>query len=287
MNSSLPSRFGKLSKHPVLLCLASFFLCFLLALVLFFPLNPFAKRLEQLANQQGILLQIEGPKLLFPFGLGATQLEISHSKILHPPFQLQEVDLRPLWLSLFGSNPGLNFGLNIFQGEISGSAYRDGKVQMTFHKLLIDEPLGSQLPLSLDGVLEKAEFDGTLPLAGKNQSRLQLELDSLRVKGMQIIGSSSDFLPLGRLSCTAEAKGPLIQISNLISTGPAFDLKGSGNLRLGRVAANSRLNLNLVLTPKSALDPALKDLLSLLKKPQADGSYQISLRGSLSNLRLN
>ncbi len=287
MNSSLPNRFGKLFRHPVLLCLVSFFLCFLLALVLFFPLNPFAKQLEQLANQQGVLLQIEDPQLLFPFGLGATQLEISHPMVQHPPFQLQEVDLRPLWLSLFGSNPGLNFRLKAFQGDISGSAYRDGKVKMTFHKLLIDEPLGSQLPLSLDGVLEKAEFNGTLPLTGKNQSRLQLEIDELRLKGMKIIGSSSDYLPLGRLSFTAEAKGSLVQISNLTSTGPAFDLKGSGNLRIGRVAANSRLNLNLVLTPKSALDPALKDLLSLLKKPQSDGSYHISLRGSLSNLRLN
>ena len=287
MNSSLPTRFGKLLRHPVFLCLASFFLCFILALFLFLPLEPFARQLEQLVKKQGVQLQIDGPRLLFPLGLGADELEISHPKVDHPPFQLLEVDLRPLWLSLLGSNPGFDFELKAYQGDISGTAYRDGTVQLDLHKLQIDEPLGSQLPLTLEGVLVKGEFDGTLPLAGKNKSRLLLELDELRLKGMQNVGSSDDFLPLGRLSFTAEAKGPLVQISNLSSTGPAFDLKGSGSLRLGRIAANSSLNLNLVLTPKSGLDPALNDLLSLLKKPQADGSYQLSLRGGLSNLRIN
>ncbi len=287
MTTSLLERINKLFRHPVVFCIASFVTCFVLALVLFFPLKPFARQLEQLVEKQGVQLQIDSPKLHFPFGLGADKLIISHPKVQHPPFQLQNIDLRPLWLSLFGSNPGLSFGLNAYKGDISGTAFRDGKVQIDLRKLQINEPLGPKLPLTLEGVLANGTFDGTLPLAGKNQSRLQLELVDLRVLGMKSIGSSDDALLLGRINCTVEAKGPLVQISTLTATGPAFDLKGSGSLRLGRIAANSSLNLNLVLTPKEALDPMLKDLLSLVKKPESDGSYQLSLRGSLSRLRIN
>jgi type II secretion system protein N len=287
MNSSRLNQFGKLLHHPVSLCFASFIACLFIGLLLFLPLDPFARQLEHLAQQQGLELRIDDPQMLFPLGLGASELNISHSKVPHPPFQLQDIDLRPLWFSLIGSNPGLSFELKAYQGEINGVAYRDGKAEVALANLQFDEPLGSQLPLSLEGLLEKGEFNGTLPLAGKNQSRLLLEFDGLSLKGMRNVGSGSDILQLGRLSCTAEAKGPLVQIGNLRSNGPAFDLKGNGSLRLGRIAANSSLNLNLVLTPKSALDPALKDLLSLLKKPQTDGSYQLSLRGALSNLRIN
>jgi len=287
MNKSFLNHVGKLLRHPVFLCLASFAICFVLAFLLFFPLKPFARQLEQLAKKQGVELQITTPRILVPFGLGAKQLKLSHPAIEHAPFQLQNIDLRPLWLSLFGNNQGIRFELNALTGEIKGTAYRSGAVQLDLSKLQINEPLGEQLPLSLEGELRTGTFNGVLPLAGKNQSRLQLEFSQLRVIGMKNIGSSDDILQLGRLTCAAEAKGPLVQISNLSATGTAFDLKGSGTLRVGRTPANSSLNLSLVLTPKAGLDPMLKDLLSLTKKPQPDGSYQLSLRGAVSRLRIN
>jgi type II secretion system protein N len=258
-----------------------------LAFFLFFPLQPFSIQLEQLVKKQGVTLEVKGPKLLFPLGLGAEELEISHPQIIHPPFQLQDVDLRPLWTSLIGSNPGLSFELKAYQGTISGTASRSGEVQIGIDRLQINEPLGAQLPLILEGILVRGDFDGVLPLVGKNQSRMQLEFDELRIKGMKNLGSSDDLLQLGRLTGTAEAKGPVVQISNLTATGPAFDLKGSGTLRVGRTPASSSLNLSLVLSPKAGLDPMLNDLLSLTKKPQADGSYQFSLRGALAKLRFN
>jgi type II secretion system protein N len=258
-------------------------------LLLFLPLNPFTRQFEQLVQQQvpGLELEISKPHLLFPFGVGANQVTLSHPQVLHPPFQLQDLALRPLWLSLLSTNPGVSFDLETFGGQVSGSAYGDGVVQTTLNQLKFEESLEPQLPLTLSGELNGGEFAGQLPFAGKNQSQLQLELNNLKLSGMNKIGSGNDVLDLGRLSCTAEAKGPLVQISNLSVSGPAFDLKGNGNLRVGRTPANSSLNLSLVLTPKPGLDPMLNDLLSLTKKPQADGSYQFSLRGALTRLRFN
>jgi type II secretion system protein N len=287
MKSGFLDRFRALLSHPVFICLVSFSTCFFLALLLFLPLDPFARMIEQQAVKQGFELQINDPHLLFPLGVGAEELVVDHVQLLHPPFLLKIIDLRPLWLSLTSNNPGLVFEFKTYNGKISGSAYRDGNVFASAEKLQISESLSPQVPLVLSGELVKGEFSGKLPFAGKNRSRLQLEMGELRLAGMQSLGSSSDILPLGHLSGSIEANGPLLQISNLSVTGLAFDLKGSGSVRLGRTAARSSLNLKLELLPKGALDPALKDLLSLLKKPQSDGSYQLSLRGAMSNLRIN
>ena len=287
MQSGFLRRFGKLFSRPFLLCLGSFVACFFLALLYFFPLQPFARLIEQQAAKQGYELRIIDPQLRFLLGVGAEELQIGHAQIPHPPLQFKAVGLRPLWLSLISENPGLSFEAKAYQGLINGTAYRNGRLQATADHLQISEPLGPELPLVLAGELLTGEFAGTLPLAGKNRSRLQLEMGALSLAGMQTFGSSNDLLPIGSLSCTLEATGPLLQISNLLTRGPAFDLTGSGSLRLGRSTASSSLNLKLVLTPKADLDPALKDLLSLLYKPQRDGSYQFNLRGALSNLRIN
>lgn len=287
MHTSFPIIFRKLIRHPVFLCLTVFIGCFIIALLLFLPLDQLARQIEQQAKKQGYELQIDNPHLLFPLGLGAEQMELSHPRLAHPPVQLRAVSLQPLWLSLASNNPGLRFGFEAYLGKIDGSAYRDGRVEASFSQLQFQEPLGAQLPLGIEGTLVKGEFNGQLPLAGKNRSRLQLQLRDLRLTGMQTLGSSSDILQLGDLTCTAEANGPIIQISTLSNTGPGFDLTGSGNLRLGRTAATSRVNLKLLLTPKSAFDPTLKDMLSLLKKPQPNGSYQLNLSGALTNVRLN
>ncbi len=286
MSKRFPSRVKQLLCQPVFLCLVSFICCSFIALLFFLPLEPFARQLEQQAERQGFELQVEQPRLLFPFGLGADRVQISHKQRQHPPFMLEHIDLRPLWLSLLGANPGLGFKLETWQGKIIGTAHRNGKVQATLSGLHFKERLDPKLALILAGTLKKGTFDGTLPLAGKNRSQLKLELSDLQLTGLQKFGSGSDLLSLGRLTCTVESKGSLIQINRLSSTGPAFDITANGSLRIGRTVAGSSLNLTLFLTPKD-LDPALRDLLTLIKKPQQDGSYQFRLRGSLSQVRIN
>ncbi len=287
MVAGLSSRLGNLFRQNAFLYLVSFAVCFILAFLLFFPLDPYARQLEQRLKKQGVLVEIDHPQLRFPPGIGSEQIHVSLENLDHSPLLLEELSLRPLWLSLGGDNPGLRFSLQMFQGRVEGSTYKNGETQVVFENLIINEPLGPQLPLTMKATLESARFEGTLPFAGKNRSDLDIVISSLQIEGMQKLGSGSDLLQVGSLNLSAKANGPLIQISTLSSSGAAFDLKGSGNMRLGRTPANSSINLNLVLTPKAALDPVLKDLLSLVKQPQPDGSYQLSLRGALANLRIN
>lgn len=273
-------------RHPVVLCLVSFLLCLFLGLLIFFPLAPFARQLEQMAATQHLEVQIERPQVLFPFGVGAEQIDVAYPQLVHPPFQLKNVQLHPQWLSLFGGNPGLDVNLELMQGVLTGEAYRDGTARARLTNLQLDEKLGPQLPLIFKGLVEKANFDGVLPLAGKNQSRVQLTARDLRLEGLKKYGSANDNLPIGQLKLSANIKGPNLQVQTFTTSGPAFDLKGNGSIRIGNSPARSSLNLSLVLTPKTGLDPMLKDLLSLTKKPRPDGSYLFSLSGPLSKPRI-
>ncbi len=287
MNQRLTSSIGKRLKYPPLLFAISFIVCFLLAIYLNLSLEPFARQLENLAEKKGLHLKVQNSQLQFPLGLGAERLDINHSIAPDRTFEIYDVDLRPLWLSLIGSNPGLRFDLVALQGHVSGTAHSNGEVLMELVKLKFDEPLGLKLPLSAEGVLEKGVFRGVLPLVKKNRVDLQLDLTELRVKGTQSLGSGSDQLQLGELSLTAESKGPRIRINNLSISGPEIDIKGNGSLLLGRSPTDTSMNINLVLTPKAGLDPGLKDMLGLIKKPMADGSFQINLRGTLTRPRIN
>jgi len=125
-----------------------------------------------------------------------------------------------------------------------------------------------------------------LPFVGQNKGQVQMTLAEIQLTGMQKLGSSSDLLALGQARLSAEAVGPLIRITAVSVAGPSLSLQGSGSLRLGRTPASSSLNLGLTLTPGAGLDPMLKDLLSLMKKPQRDGSYRITISGNLAGLRM-
>lgn len=272
-------------RRPLLPCLLSFFCCYLLGLVLFFPVELIISKTAQQAEQQGLEVQIHAPEILFPPGLGIAQLTLQHPGFPHPPLELTEVELKPIWTSLFGLNPGIAYDLQVFSGTVQGNAFRNGAVEAKLGGLKINQQLGPQLPLQISGDLVDGEFYGNLPLQGKNPSKLSLTLDNLLISGMERIGSGNDQLQINSIYCEVRGSGSQFKITELTATGPALNLDATGTIRLGPSPQRSPVNLNLTITPQPALDPVLADLLSVLKKPQPDGSYQLRLFGTLANVR--
>jgi len=111
-------------------------------------------------------------------------------------------------------------------------------------------------------------------------------MSTLDLSGLQNIGSTRDLLSIGQLQSSAQITGQLIKINNLNTSGSDLLLNGNGTLRLGSSPVNSRLNLNLNITPQTSLDPLLKDMLSMVKKPRNDGSYHLRIAGKLTKLQL-
>ena len=275
-------------RHPLFLCSLSFIACFLLGLLLSFPLDPFVRQLEQQVRQQGVQLEIGAAQAAFPPALKIEQIGVSSPALPHPPLLLTDLIIKPLWTTLAGNNPGIGYKLELWQGSVHGQAFSDGKLSATFSDLHIDEPFGPQLPLRLGATLKTGRFDGTLPLVGNNSSQLQLQLTELTLSGLKALGGENNLLPLGELTCSASGIGPRLNIEALQIKGPAVALNASGILHLGPNPARSIVNLNVTLKPEAGLAPWLRQMLSLLPATvQADGSYRFRLRGSLAAVRIN
>lgn len=277
---------GQYFRHPLFLCLISFFCCFFLALLLSLPLEPLTRQLETLARQQGLELQIEALERTFPLAITAKGIQVRHPDFPHRPVQLEQLEIEPLWSSLTSDNPGVHFTLKAYQGLIQGTVLRNGQVDVDANGLTFNETLEPQYPLSLSGQVDNANFSGVLPLQRNNRSQFQIEMSNLNISGLQNIGSTRDLFPIGQLQSSAQITGQLIKINSLTTSGADLLLNGNGTLRLGRTPANSSLNLNLNITPQASLDPLLKDMLSLVKKPRNDGSYHLRIAGALTKVKL-
>lgn len=275
------SRLAPLLRHPATLCSLSFLCCFVLALLLNLPLTPLSNQLIQLARQHQLQLQLQPPELLFPPGLGVERLEIGTEQ-LSRPLLLTELALYPLWSTLVGDNPGVRFRAQTLQGKVDGVAFRNGRVDAQLAGLQFNEALGPQLPLTISGRLDNGSLIGVLPVQKGNDSRLQLAFNALELAGLQKFGASDDLLPLGQLHCQIDISGETLTLNRLDLSGTALTLSGRGTVRLGATPARSSLNLELELTPQSALDPMLRGMLELLQKPQPDGSYLLRLSGTLA-----
>jgi len=277
---------GQYFRHSLCLCLVSFFCCFFLALLLSLPLEPLTRQLEILARQQGLELQIETLERTFPLAITANRIQIRHPDFPQHPVQLEQLEIKPLWSSLTSGNPGVHITLKAYQGLIQGTVLRDGQVDVDANGLILNETLEPQYPLSLSGRVDNANFSGVLPLQRNNRSQFQIDMSTLDLSGLQNIGSTRDLLSIGQLQSSAQITGQLIKINNLNTSGSDLLLNGNGTLRLGSSPVNSRLNLNLNITPQTSLDPLLKDMLSMVKKPRNDGSYHLRIAGKLTKLQL-
>lgn len=286
MNQKRKNFFLRLVSQSVFLCVASFLLCFVVALLIFFPWDPLARQVEKAALEQKLQLKIGHIATSLPPGIRLNPLILSTPELVDHSLKIDQFALQPQWLSLFGKNPAVAYQFEAYQGSGQGQAARNGQIRLQLNGLRLQESLQPQLPLELSFLLKNADFTGRLPFVRQNASQLQLVLDDLQVAGMQKFGSGNDLLALGQARLTAEGVGPLIRITALSVEGPSLKLQGSGSLRLGRTPASSSLNLSLTLTPGGGLDPMLGDLLSIMKKPQRDGTYRINIGGTLTRLRI-
>jgi len=275
-----------LFRRSFLLCLVSFLCCFLLGLVLFFPLSSLKNRAEIMAQRYDIILNMKTPQLTFPLGLKSEEVNINHPRLSRPDLTLSSVMLFPLWSTLFGDNPGGTYSADVWQGEIRGQGFRNGQVTASFSNLTFDERLSPQLSLRLRGELKSGAFDGVLPLAGRNRSQLQFEMSDLQLTGLQKVGGQNDLLPIGRINCVATAVGSKINIAELDISGPALTGSGRGTLRLGQSPATSSANLILEVTPGADFDPVLLDMLRLVTTQGKDGKFRIHLRGALNAIKM-
>jgi hypothetical protein len=110
-----------------------------------------------------------------------------------------------------------------------------------------------------------------------------LELQDIRISGLEGLDGTSHGLDLGRITLSATGQGSTFRIAGLSARGGVIEATGKGSVLLGFSPSDCRLNLVLHLHPTERLSPGLKDLFVLLGKPNRDGSLQVRLTGTLAN----
>lgn len=273
----------KLLAHPLVLCAGCFSSFFLVGLLLFFPLEPWARQLEQLAQDQEIELKIEDPRLRFPPALTLSRVRIGIRDFPSaPPLQLDSILIRPLWSSLVGDNPGITFFGRDSSGTINGRYFRNGELTLMVSNFGINAPLSRTI--GLRGLLSKGHFSGVIPLSAGETSLMEFQLRDLELSGFTTIGSRRDQLILSELSCQATATGPVVTLKELTAQGPDLALTAGGHLRLGPTVEKSFADLNVTIKPRADLDPFLLELLQLASPRGKDGDFNLRLKGALSTI---
>ncbi len=276
---------------------AAFFLAVLvLAILLTFPWETLARRLEQEVSraQPGTTLVIGeiGPAL--PFGVRvANVLYQTEGKNGAAPskWTVDRARLKPAWFSLLRGRPGVSFDVDVLSGQVAGTASKskDGlNVTASFDHMLLDEgkvveeALGVPLAGTLHGSIDVATAaDGKI-----TQAHLTATIDDAQVKGGKVAGFTLPAMDLGRpevdlvvdkgeaklVKCEAKGRDVTVTAAATATIRPQFGLSPvKGQLKVK--AAEAFLDKN----------PALKAGLSLagsFKKP--DGSLEFPLNGTLS-----
>ncbi len=256
----------------------------LIGFYLAFPSESLRLRLEQEAtNRTGLPLSIGALRPLFPPGFEATNLRlVLPATAAATPLPLERLRLRPLWLSLAGSNPGTAFTAELLGGSVDGSWHRRGALTFAGRGLKLLFPLPRTPSLVFSGTVREVSFTGAFPPQPGNETQLLLTLDDCAISGLSSAGLGGDRLPLGTLNLMARGRGNDLRVERLAAVGGALLLDGKGVVLLAAVPLQSRLNLTLTLRPGPGLDPAIAGLLPVLGQPAADGSINLTISGTLA-----
>ncbi len=273
----LNDRLGWWLLAPLLLLVAA-----LISFYLAFPSRTLQARLElELARNYDLQAQLSPPKLLFPPGLACSQLDLTFPKPYDRSLPLRKVQISPLWLTLLSDTPGLRFRVNLNGGILTGTARRNGQTTLLADQVTVQETLHINGGPAIQGILENSRFSGLLPLQLPGERSLNLNLNRIRLSGLETYGVAGGSIDLGRLVLRADGQGKTLRLKQLSLQGGALEGSGQGTILIGSSPAATRLNLTLELRPGSGLDPTLRELLSLVGSSAPNGSRRLKLSGSL------
>lgn len=256
----------------------------LLGFYLFFPTAALQVRLErELASRTPVRVELVGLNLLFPPAFGSETLTVRAPLPDERAYTFDTLRLRPLWLTLFTSRPGVLASAGLQGGTIELSARSGGALTGELHRIPFDEQLAPGSSLQIGGTVNSATLVSSVPLQAATESTLHMQLGAVQLKGLKNVGAAVDTLNLGTLTLEGSGKGTSFKINEIASQGGDLAVSGTGTLLLAQPLQRSRINLNVTLKPSPQLDRALVDLLELLIKPARDGSYLLRLSGTLGN----
>jgi len=286
---SITLPFGRLDKSSelggwrlLLVLLAVLVLSFLVSLYLFFPTDALKGQILATAQSQlPARVDMRSLDLGFPPALQGRKVEISFAPQVPYQLQLDQLNVSPVWSSLLGSEPAIDFQALIASGKVDGTASKSGNLEITAKEVPLSIPLLNSGALQLAVTVSDATFTGKVPLQQSETTLCDVNLRDIVLGGLDQLGFGPQSLELGsaRLHLTGQRNS--FKIEDLSMEGGALQVSGSGTMMLAFPVQQSRINLNLVMRPSPNLDKNLADMLAMFAKPAGDGSLRLRLSGTL------
>lgn len=198
-------------------------------------------------------------------------------------FQIDRFHVDPLWVGLLSGDPGIEGEINSSTGALSFVSQRSGMLEMIGTNLPFDIPLATSPAMRFAGTLKAGQVATAVPLQSVTESRIDINLEQVAVRGLEALTASAAGLRFGELSLQMTGQGSSFTIVRLETNGGDLVVSGEGTLMLVTAKPqNSRVNLTLSVRAGRQADPTLASLLELAGTQQADGSRKIRLTGTLA-----
>jgi len=270
------------NRRLFLLCLLLFILSGIFSFWSFFPADVLQRRLlQEVSRQTDLRMQGRNAAMLFPLGLG-------FDLTIHPPvpelndLELTDLQVTPVWGSLFSKNQKVHLAASFAGGEISAAVALDGQVHLDARDVTLMTLQQPDMPYRVSGQLA-GQLDGRdISQNMKGQAGFSLSIKNTRILGLARIGLPADLFA-GMLRLEGKIVQRRVSLEKVVLTGGILELSGGGNILLGETADQSRLNLNVRLHPTATTPDSLRDLLNLTGiRPTVDGSYLLRIGGTVA-----
>lgn len=243
----------------IFLYAAFFILMGIIFLFFRFPSNLAKQMIEQqLADMQpDIQLDAQTVSATFPPGIKLAPITLSYSRL--PLFNADHLNIKPRFLTIFGSDKTISFHGGIGSGEINGTIELGEASNRPYTKFicnLLSVPIDA-LEISRQWPSYKAsgdvnayvDYDSKKGPGGT--AKINLEVVPVKVViEPPIMGL--DQLEFNRLKAEITVTRRVLQIRRCEAKGPHFEGKLSGSINFREPMADSRLTLSCTLRPQPA-----------------------------------
>ncbi|HEY5676564.1 MAG TPA: type II secretion system protein GspN [Myxococcales bacterium] len=294
--------FGRHPRMRRLLVPAGGVLAFGLFLVLTFPYDVLARRIEVEAKSAGADLTIGSMGGSGLVGVRARDVRLRMSSAPGaepaPELRFERADIRPDLLALILRRTSFGFALAAYGGTARGhlalsndprnpgvSSFRIDARDVDVSRL----PLREWGGLAAVGKLQlNADLPSLLPAANANGS-LSLSLDGGAVTGGTVMGFALPRTALGHVEGSVAVEKGTARVEKTSARGGDIDADVDGNINLRPLLSLSQADLHVRFHPSDRWlneNPAIRGMMGFMQNArQGDGSYLFTFTGPLSRMQ--
>jgi type II secretion system protein N len=300
----MPPELAFLARHPVLrklLLPAAGVIAFGLFLLLTFPYEELARRLEVEAQRSGAELTIGR---MGPAGLGGLRARDVKMRLAPAPggdalpeLHLDRMDVSPDYLALLLRRTSFGFALEGYGGTARGHvALSSDPQQPGISSLQLDArdidlqtlPLKEMGGMSATGKLQlKADLPFLQPVETASGS-LTLSLDNGTIAGGTAQGFPIPKTSLGKVEGSVNIEKGVARVEKTIARGGDVDADVDGNINLRPLLSLSQADLHVRFRPSDHWlneNAMIKGAMGLIQNArQGDGSYVFTFSGTLARM---